>query len=69
MTNKRISLEQKLTELLKNWFTIKLSYSERQNQFFVLADNNKYVLPLIWKNIKAAINKTYTAENTPINKD
>jgi len=62
MTNKRISLEQKLEELLKVWHNINLSYIEKQDMFMVMADNDKYVLPNTWKDIKTAINKTYKSE-------
>lgn len=62
MTIKRISLEQKLEELLKAWHNINLSYIEKQDMFMVMADNDKYVLPNTWKDIKTAINKTYKSE-------
>lgn len=62
MITKRISLEQKLEELLKWGHKLELSYYKEKDYFMILADNDKYVLPNTWKDIKTAINKTYKSE-------
>lgn len=66
MTNKRISLEKKLQELVDWWFILHFSFIEENRigkKYFCMADNWKYVLPVTGSSIKNIVNETYNLSN------